>query len=132
MEDVMEGTATGTETAVVSPPAREVPAPGEQPTLSAPRQHLVDLMTEIGFGRIEGLMVHEGEPVFDPAPTVRRLHVFGKPGNRPPSRPREDCTAQRLAELFGVFDREGTLALDELIVDNGLPVRMTLKDGSGA
>lgn len=97
-------------------------------SLSGQRQALLELMEEISFGRIEGLEVRNGEPVLDPPPTVRKLHVFGKPGNRPPSRPREDCTAQRMAELFGLFDRDRTLVIEELIVDNGLPVRMTLKD----
>lgn len=100
----------------------------DSPVLSPSRQKLADLMERIQFGRIEGLFVADGEPLFDPAPRVRRLHVFGKPSNRPQSRPREECTARRLEELFELFDQEGSFVADELIVDSGLPVRLIMRD----
>ena len=38
--------------------------------LSAPKQALVRLCQRINFGRIEGLEIRRGEPVFNPAPQV--------------------------------------------------------------
>ena len=33
-----------------------------------------------------------------------------------------------VAELFEVFDRERFLSIQELMIDNGLPIRMTVAD----
>ena len=96
--------------------------------LSPARKHLLDLMQRIGFGRIEGLVVRENEPVFDPCPTVKKLLVFGKEEGRLCSQPGQTCKAKRMAELFDVFDQEGALVIDELIIDNGIPVRMTHRE----
>jgi len=37
-----------------------------------------------------------------------------------------------VAELFEVFDRERSLLIQELMIDNGLPVRMTVADAARA
>jgi hypothetical protein len=48
-------------------------------TLTPARKRLLELMQEINYGRIEKLHVRDGEPVFDPPPTVLRLlFCFGK------------------------------------------------------
>ena len=97
--------------------------------LSPARRRLLELMQEINYGRIVGLKVHDGEPVFDPPPTVLRLFVFGKDNS-----PNERCGSddftlkKKTAELFEICDRERSLSIEELLIDNGLPVRMTVAD----
>jgi len=97
--------------------------------LTPARKRLVELMQEINYGRIEALRVQDGEPVFDPPPTVLRLFLFGK-DNRPNESRGSDGFAlkKKVAELFEFFDRERSLLIQELMIDNGLPVRMTVAD----
>lgn len=97
--------------------------------LSPARKRLVDLMQGVNYGRIEGLCVHNGEPVFDPPPIVLRLFMFGKDNG-----PNEICSSDnfalknKVAELFQIFDRERSLSIKELFIDNGLPVHMSVTD----
>jgi len=95
--------------------------------LTPARRRLIELMQEINYGRIEGLQIQEGDPVFTPMPRVFRLFLFGKDNG--PNRARE-CESfavkKKITELFGIFDREPFLSIQELIIDNGLPVRMTV------
>ena len=97
--------------------------------LSEPRRRLLELMQEINYGRIENLEVRGGEPVFDPPPSVVRLYLFGR-SNGPNAARGHDGFAlkKKVVELFEVFDRERLLSIKELMIDNGLPVRMTVAD----
>jgi hypothetical protein len=53
-------------------------------SLSDAQRHLVDLLQRLNFGRIEGLHVRCGEPVFDPAPRViQKLKMGGENAPRP-------------------------------------------------
>ena len=97
--------------------------------LTPARKRLVELMQELNHGRIEGLQVRDGEPVFDPPPTMLRLFIFGK-GNGPnDARGRKGFVLKgKVTELFEVFDRERSLSIQQLMIDDGLPVRMTVVD----
>ena len=98
-------------------------------TLTPARKRLLELMQEINYGRIEKLHVRDGEPVFDPPPTVLRLFLFGKDNGPNESRGNDGFALKRkVAELFEVFDRERSLSIQELRIDNGLPIRMTVAD----
>src|SRR3974377_2331901 len=90
--------------------------------LSPARKRLVELMQEINYGRIEELQIRDGEPVFNPPPTVLRQYLFGKE-NGPNANRSADSFAlkKKVAELFEIFDREPSLYIQELIIDNGLP-----------
>lgn len=97
--------------------------------LTPARKRLIELMQEINYGRIESLEVRNGEPVFDPPPTVLRLFLFGKDNGPNVSRSNDGfALKKKVAELFEVFDRERSLSIQELMIDNGLPVRMTVAD----
>ena len=95
--------------------------------LSPARKRLVELMQEVNYGRIERLQIRDGDPVFNPPPTVLRQYLFGKE-NGPNAYRGVDGFAlkKKVAELFEIFDREPSLSIQELIIDNGLPVRMTV------
>lgn len=97
--------------------------------ISAPRTRLLELMQEINFGRIEGLQVRDGEPVFDPMPTTLSLFLFGKDNGANASGVNDRFALKNnVVELFKVFDRERSFSIQELMIDNGLPVRMIVVD----
>ncbi len=98
--------------------------------LTPARRRLVELMQEVNFGRIERLEVRDWEPVLDPPPGVVRQVVFGK-ANGANSRRATNSFAlkKKVVELFEVFDRERSFLILELVIDNGLPVRMAVADG---
>ena len=98
--------------------------------LSPARQQLVELMQQINFGRIEGLRVRDGEPVFDPAPRVFREIRFGGDNAVHPARGRNDFALKKEhIDLFAQFDQERSATVEQLIVNNGLPRRMTVAVG---
>ena len=97
--------------------------------LSPARCRLVEAMQEINYGRIEGLAVRDREPVFEPAPRLVRQVVFGKANGPHPGRGQDGfALKKKVAELFEIFDRERSLFIQELVIDNGLPVRMSVTD----
>jgi len=100
--------------------------------LSPGRKRLLELMQDINHGGIEDLQVSDGEPIFDPPPTVRRLFVFGKQNGPHPSSSRRDFALKGgLKEMFALFDRHKSLNIQELKVVDGLPVSMIVRERSG-
>lgn len=95
--------------------------------LTPSRRELIELMQRINFGCIEGLQIRDGEPVFNPMPTVRRVFMFGK-DNGPNAASNADSFTlkKKVTDLFEIFDRERSLTIQELKIDNGLPLRMTV------
>jgi len=98
--------------------------------LSHARRYLIDTMQEINFGRIEGLQVLDGEPRYFPtSPRKVREVVFGKANAPHPASSHEDyALKQQIVDLFELFDRERNLLIESLVVQNGLPVRMTIAE----
>ena len=98
-------------------------------SLTPARRCVIELMQEINYGRLEGLEVRDCEPVLDPPPRVVRQIVFGK-DNGPNACRANDGFAlkKKMAELFEFFDRERSFLILELVIDNGLPVRMAVAD----
>ena len=98
-------------------------------SLTPARQRLVEVMQEIRYGRLEGLEVRDRDPVFEPPPRVVRQIVFGKDNGPHTARNQDGFALKRsVAELFDVFDRERSLSIQELVINDGLPVRMTVAD----
>ena len=94
--------------------------------LTPARRRLVEVMQGVNFGRPE---VREWEPVFKPPPRVVRQIVFGKTNGSNACRVNDGfALKKKVAELFEIFDRERTLSIQELVIENGLPVRMTVAD----
>jgi len=93
--------------------------------LSSHRQRALKLMQEIGFGRIEALMVRSGEPVFDPPPRViREIKFGGENGPRPELSSPDFALKAQVLELLEQFDRLGNAVIDVLVVKHGLPFAM--------
>jgi hypothetical protein len=96
-------------------------------SLSPARTHLVELMHEIGYGRIVDLHVRDGEPVFDPPPVAKRIYQFGKDAASRPVDSRQGLLLKKkVHELLEIFDREGSLHIEELKIEDGLPVSMSV------
>ncbi len=96
-------------------------------TLSTERRRLVEVMQDLNFGRIEGVAVRDGEPVWDPAPRTLRDIRLRK--SRGPHRMRgapEFTLRAEVVELLEFFDRERSLLIETLDVQHGLPHRMVV------
>ncbi|MEO5334398.1 MAG: hypothetical protein H7839_20475 [Magnetococcus sp. YQC-5] len=101
--------------------------------LSLPQQRLLELMREIQFGRIEGLAVHDGMPVFDHRPVVFREIKFG--GEPEPSQlgASADFTLKaQVIEMLEHFRRMRNGVVEVLEIKNGLPFRMSIRESIGA
>jgi hypothetical protein len=92
--------------------------------LSAGRRHLIELFQELNFGRVEGLRVRGGEPVFDPPPRLVREVKFAADNDPRPERAARDfqLKAQQV-ELVRLLDqlRDGTI--ETIDCRHGLPFR---------
>ena len=92
---------------------------------------LIDLMEVICFGRIEELVIREGEPVFSPEPRVFREVRFGRPHRQTADRDEKEFDIDKLhAELMGEFARIGNGVVECLEFKHGNPFRMTVRDAA--
>lgn len=96
--------------------------------LSSPRQRLLLMMQAINYGRIEGLMIHRGEPILDPLPRMVRQYKFGGE-NGPRLEVNQDDFALKthVVELFTQMETLGSGTIDALEIQRGLPFRMTVE-----
>lgn len=97
--------------------------------LSARRAGLVELMQAINFGRIEGLVIRQGEPVLDPPPRViREIKFGGENGPRAELGASDFALKSQVVELFRYFDQVGHGTIDAIEVKHGLPFRMIVTE----
>ena len=101
-------------------------------SLQSHTQHLIELIGQVQFGRIESLQIADGQPVLDPLPRIVREIKFGSevspgvPADRSNSVPKRQV--QELLDLMGEIEN-GTI--DVLEVRHGLPFRVVLAAQSG-
>jgi hypothetical protein len=90
-------------------------------------------MQELDFGRIERLMVVDGEPLFNPKPHVVRIVALEKETGLRPERSRANFALKgTLRELFRYLDILDRPAMVSITVQHGLPVRLTIEDVGAA
>jgi len=107
-------------------------APGKRKSDLTPRQRaLVETMQRVRFGRIEHLIVRDGDPVIERGATrvVRSIRFEGENGPHP-ALDREDTVLK--AKVMNLLQRleelgEGTVAV--LHFGDGLPGSMEVDDG---
>ena len=100
-------------------------------SLPPARRRLVRIMQEVNFGWIEDLPIRDGQPVFDPAPTVVRQVKFGADNlPRSESRLADFALKQHVVELFTVLDRIGDGMIRRIEVRHGLPFTMTMEESA--
>jgi hypothetical protein len=106
----------------------------QQPTkssLSTPWIQLIEIMQQLGFGRIEQLPVRDGEPVLDPPPKVIRETKFGAVNGPRPEASLEDFALKaQVRELFDHLRSLRNATIRRLEVKHGLPFRMEVEGGN--
>ena len=97
--------------------------------LSPNRRHLVELMQDINFGRLEDVHVRDAEPVFNPSPRILRDIKFGG-DNGPRSELHTDDfqLKSQIVEMFAHFDRVRDCKIETLEIKHGLPFRMSVRE----
>jgi hypothetical protein len=96
-------------------------------TLSKPRQQLVELMSEIHYGSIENLTIHDCEPILRPAPRIVRDVMLGKRETKRPKKSPEDFVLKAQHEdLFEQLDELRDGKIDRIEIQAGLPFRIRL------
>ena len=100
--------------------------------LSPGRRRLVELMQHVNFGRIEGLLVRRGEPVFEPTPPRVVLEVkFGaENGARRESSIADFQLKHEVVDLFAHLDAMPDAHIETLTVKHGLPFGMHVQTQS--
>ncbi len=95
--------------------------------LSPARQRLVHLLTQVHFGRIEGLHVRNGEPVFEPAPRLTRtLKVGGR--NEPQITAPDTALKASIVELLTHIERLRDGIVERIEIAHGLPLLLEVTD----
>lgn len=98
-------------------------------SLTSARKHLLVLMQRLNFGRIEGLAVRGGQPVFNPVPRLLREVKFGgENGPRPESAAADFTLKVQVVELFRQLDEIGDGTVELIEVKHGLPFRMVFAE----
>lgn len=96
-------------------------------SLSPARRRLVELMQRVNFGRIEGLLVREGDPVFDdrsPPRVVLEVKFGADNGPRPESDISDFSLKTQVVDLFAHLSRLRNGRIEALSVKHGLPFGM--------
>ena len=97
-------------------------------SLSAGRKRLLELMQQINFGRIDGISVRNGEPVFEPSPRViHEIKFGGENGPRPEFGIEDFVLKAQVVELFDRLDDLGNGRVGSLEIKHGLPFRMSIE-----
>jgi hypothetical protein len=100
-------------------------------SLSPAGRDLVELMQRLNFGRVEGLVVRQGEPVLDPPPRiVREVKFCAENGPRPEVAKENFALKARVRELFNHMESIGNGGISRIEVKHGLPFRMILEENA--
>ena len=84
---------------------------------------LLELMQRINFGRIEGLLMQDGQPIFDPPPAWVQSIKFSADNTSRPEIPMPDFDLRHeVLELFALLARPG-VSVRFVDIKHGLPFR---------
>lgn len=97
------------------------PHQSPQRFFSPARRQFIELMREVGYGRIYGLTIRDGDPVLTPRPRISLSHKFGGEHGRT-YKTGDLALKPAHVDLFHLFDEIGNGAIDELTITNGLPL----------
>ena len=102
-------------------------------SLSQPKACLIELMQQINFGCIKGLVIREGEPVLDPPPrVVRVIKLCAENGPRPEIAKGDFTLKVQVRDLFVQLDVLQSGVIGSLEVKHGLPFKMTIEENAAA
>lgn len=96
--------------------------------LAAGQRHLVELMRQIGFGRIENLLVQRGQPVFEPGPRVfREIKLEHGTADIHRAASGDYLLKEQVLSLLRRLEALGNGRIESIIITHGLPLRMTVE-----
>jgi hypothetical protein len=98
--------------------------------LAPAEQRLVELVQSVNFGRVERLVVRDGQPVFDPMPRIVRTLKLGGVGRNSPRLPAgsEDFAVKKeVIDLLDQLDQIGDGVIAKIEVMHGLPTLLELE-----
>lgn len=102
--------------------------PRSKSSLTGPQQQLVELLQQINFGRVEGLLVRNGAPVFNPPPrVVRKLKVGADNSPRPEFVFDDFLLKQQMEELLSAIEQMGNGEVLVIEVRYGLPLSLEVE-----
>ena len=95
-------------------------------SLTAPQLRLLKIMQMLNYGRIEGLRVRDGEPVFDAPPRITRDVKLGdiNSGPRPEVDAHDFALKRGHVELFEHIQRLNNGTVECIEIKGGLPFRL--------
>lgn len=108
----------------MSRPAQAAPTP----RLTSAERELLDLVERVGFGRIESLIVRNGQPVLEPRPRIVRERLLGARDEGAPDDKARARHKPHVRELLAELDRIGDGVIASLEIRHGLPFRITVVD----
>jgi len=88
-------------------------------------------MRDVGFGRIEGLIVMAGDPVFRPAPRIVREIKFGGEIGASQASTGDFVLKAQVVGLFEELDLIRDGRIERLEIKHGLPFRMNIEAEAG-
>lgn len=93
--------------------------------LSPGRQRLILLCQQLNFGRVCELRIENGEPLFEPPPSVvHDWKLDGDCGSRAEITFSDFALKQQHQRLLEAIDAVGDGMLDEIHIRSGLPCRL--------
>ena len=101
-------------------------------SLTPESAHLVELMQAINYGRIEDLVIRDGQPVFEPAPhIIQKVKIGADNGPRPEAGYIDFRLKGGVIELLELFARLKDGEIRTIEIRCGLPVSAELEWFSG-
>jgi hypothetical protein len=96
-------------------------------SLSTRQKQLLETMQKMNFGRIEGLLIRGGEPIFEPPPRITKDVKFGSGDNsaRPEFAVNDFALKREHIELFEHLQQVGDGRIESIEIKAGLPFRLT-------
>lgn len=97
-------------------------------TLPPAEERLVKLMQEVNHGRIKGLVVRNGNLIFEPRPRVLRdFKPGGENGPRPETRLQDFLLKREVVDLLDFLSCLADAIVD-IEVKGGLPLKATIEE----
>lgn len=99
-------------------------------SLPPARRRLLEVLQQINFGRLESLVIRNGQPILDPMPRkVLEIKFDSENGPRPELGISDFLLKKQVVELFAFFDKSQNGVIDVLEVKHGLPFKMIVTEG---
>ena len=96
-------------------------------TLNPSQRRTVEIIEMLGFGRIDGLSIRNGQPCYDPPP---QIHQEIKLGSEPEGRPNPSSGEFKLRREFeNLFEQLGRLPDGRVDIEirHSMPFRLVLE-----